>query len=256
MRMLFISTVLNYTGETVISIVEKIKNGDKQLKEKFIEDYIPFIIKVIASFYSTKIVDIKNSDEYSIGLMAFDEAIEKFDSNKSKGFLNFAQMVIKRRMIDYFRYTSSINKNEIPFSYFNSKLDSNFEEEFGVFNVGSESSTFKVDTESNKYELIYELKDFSKQLETYGLSIKNLPNYMPKHKDSKQMCLGIAKKIIENKNIYNKLKTKKYFNMKELSRLIDVHPKTVERNRAYIICLCIIYENDYVNFKAYLNQVF
>ncbi len=69
--MLFISTILNYTGETVISIVEKIKNGDKQLKEKFIEDYIPFILKVINSFYSSKIVDIKNSDEYSIGLMAF-----------------------------------------------------------------------------------------------------------------------------------------------------------------------------------------
>ncbi|NLD46719.1 MAG: RNA polymerase subunit sigma, partial [Clostridiaceae bacterium] len=42
----------------------------------------------------------------------------------------------------------------------------------------------------------------------------------------------------------------------ELSKLIDVHPKTVERNREFIICLCIILENDYVNFKAYLNKLF
>ncbi|HEY9063078.1 MAG TPA: sigma-70 family RNA polymerase sigma factor [Pseudobacteroides sp.] len=245
--MLFISVILNYTGETATRIVEKIKNGDKHLKEKFIEDYIPFIIKVISSFYSSRIVDVKNSDEYSIGLMAFDEAIEKFDSGKSKGFLNFAQMVIRRRIIDYFRNISSISKNEIPFSYFNSKSESDLEEKLNMFDIGMEAG---------RYELIYELNDFSRQLESYGLNIRNLPEYIPKHKDSKQMCIHIAKKVIENKNIYNKLKTKKYFQMKELIKVIDVHPKTVERNREFIICLCIILESDYVNFKSYLNQVF
>lgn len=247
MFMLFISVILNYTGETATRIVEKIKNGDKHLKEKFIEDYIPFIIKVISSFYSSRIVDVKNSDEYSIGLMAFDEAIEKYDSNKSKGFLNFAQMVIKRRMIDYFRSISTISKNEIPFSYFNSKSDDDLEEKLNMFDTG---------TDQGRYELVYELKDFSRQLKSYGLNITNLPDYIPKHKDSKQMCIGIAKKVIENKNIYEKLKTKKYFQMKELAKVIDVHPKTVERNREFIICLCIIYESDYVNFKSYLNQLF
>jgi RNA polymerase sigma factor len=62
--------------------------------------------------------------------------------------------------------------------------------------------------------------------------------------------------IVENKNIYEKLKTKKYFHMKELTKVIDVHPKTVERNREFIICLCIIYDSDYVNLKSYLNQTF
>ena len=54
----------------------------------------------------------------SIGLIAFDEAIERFDIGRSKNFLKFAEMVIKRRMIDYYRKTSSIDKKEIPFSYF------------------------------------------------------------------------------------------------------------------------------------------
>lgn len=238
---------LNYTGEPATRIVEKIKNGDKHLKEKFIKDYIPFIIKVISSFYTSKIVDVKNSDEYSIGLMAFDEAIEKYDKSKSNNFLNFAQMVIRRRIVDYFRNISSINKNEIPFSYFNSKGYSELEERLSILDIS---------WETGKYELICELKDLSRQLETYGLSIRNLPDYMPKHKDSKQMCISIAKKVIENENIYDKLKTKKYFLMKELTKVINVHPKTVERNREFIICLCIIYESDYVNLKSYLNQIF
>jgi len=244
--MLFISTIINYTGETATRIVERIKNGDKQLKEKFIEDYIPFILKVISSFYSSKILDIKNSDEYSIGLMAFDEAIEKFDITKGKGFLGYAQMVIKSRMIDYFRHISSINKNEIPFSSFKADDNSDFEEK--VYMSSNES-------DPAGYEIIYELNHFSKQLQYFNLNIKNLPKYMPKHKDSKQMCKKIARTIIENKEIYTILKTKKYFKMNELSKIIDVHPKTVERNREFIICLCLIYENDYVNFKSYLNQL-
>ncbi len=245
--MLFISAIINYTSEAASRIVERIKNGDKQVKEKFIEDYIPFIITAISSFYSEKIVDVKNSDEYSIGLMAFDEAIEKFDSSKNIGFLNFAEMVIKRRIIDYFRNVSSRRKYEIPFSYFNSKDESEIRKELNIYDMDSVVS---------RYELVQELKDFSEELKGFGLSIKNLPDYMPKHKDSKQMCLSIAKKIIENKDIYDKLVTKKYFPMKEISKIVDVHPKTVERNREFILCICIIYKNDYANFKKYLNQMF
>lgn len=245
--MLFISTVIDYTSETATRIVERIKDGDKKLKEKFIEDYTPFVLKVISSFYTTKKYNLKDTDEYSIGLMAFDEAIEKFDNSKSRRFLKFAEMVIKRRLIDYFRKISSINKKEIPFSYFNNNNESELEEYLYMYGDC---------WESDRYELVYDLKDFSEKLENYGLNIKNLPDYLPKHKDSKQMCINIAKKIIENKDIYNKLKTKKYFKMKDLSKLIDVHPKTVERNREFIICLCIILENDYVNFKAYINKIY
>lgn len=243
--MLFISAIINYADETVTHIIERIKKGDKQLKEKFIEDYIPFILKVVSSFYSSKIVDMKNSDEYSIGLMAFDEAIEKFDITKGKNFIKFAEMVIKRRMIDYFRKISTVCKKEIPFSYFNNKNE--FEDQL---------NSFGRETELDRYEFIYELQDFSKQLKDFGLKIENIPDYMPKHKDSKQICIGIAKKIVENEKIYDKLKNKKYFHMKELSKIIDVHPKTVERNREFIICLCLIYGNDYGNFKMYLNKLF
>ncbi|MDP4181203.1 MAG: sigma factor [Bacillota bacterium] len=244
--MLFISAILENTSETATRIVGRIKDGDKQLKEKFIKDYIPFIIKNISSFYSIKVVDIKDRDEYSIGLMAFDEAIEKFDSSKNISFLNFAKMVIRRRMIDYFRY---INKNnyEIPFSSFSAKNENELEEKLNMFTN---------DGETNRYDIIHELKEFSKELEAFGLDIKDLPYYMPKHKDSKYMCLSIAKSIMQNKSIYDKLMTKKYFPMKELTKITDVNPKTIERNREFIICICIIYGKNYESFKAHLNQIF
>ena len=50
---------------------------------------------------------------------------------------------------------------------------------------------------------------------------------MPKHKDSRRM-LWISKKIVENKGIFDKLKTKKYIQMKEL-KIVNVR-RTVEKN--------------------------
>ncbi|MDP4181263.1 MAG: sigma factor [Bacillota bacterium] len=243
--MLFVSTKLENTNESATRIVRRIKDGDKQLKEKFIKDYIPFILRIISRFHSTKLVDIKNKDEYSIGLIAFDEAIEKFDSSKNISFLNFAQLVVRRRLIDYSR---QINKSncEIPFSSFNIKSNSELEEKLNMH---------AIDIEFYRYELIHELKEFSKDLEDFGLHINELPYYMPKHKDSKYMCLRIAKSIVKNKRAYDKIMTKKYFPMKDLTKIIDVNPKTIERNRKFILCICIIYGNNYENFKSYLNQI-
>ncbi|MDP4179548.1 MAG: sigma factor [Bacillota bacterium] len=244
--MLFISTISKYSNETSTRIVERIKNGDKQLKEKFTEDYIPLIIKVISGFYSEKIVDVKNSNEYSIGLMAFDEAIEKFDSRKNIRFLNFAQTVIKRRIVDYSRNISSIGDKEVLLSNYESKSEIESEE----------VDTSDIDEKSSRYELVKEIKEFSEELAVYGLNIRNLPDYMPKHKASKQICLNVAKEIIGNKDIYDRLLTNKALWTKELSEIIDIPSKIVERNSKFIICVCIIFGNNYENFKAYLNQVF
>ena len=52
--MLFITAAINYTAETATRIVEKIKKGDKQLKEQFIKDYIPFILNIVSVFVLIK----------------------------------------------------------------------------------------------------------------------------------------------------------------------------------------------------------
>ena len=140
--------------------MKKIKKGDKQLKEQFIKDYIPFILNIVSGFCSYKTSDLKSSDEYSIGLIAFDEAIERFDIGRSKNFLKFAEMVIRRRMIDYYRKTSSIDKKEIPFSYFYRESEKELEGKLNMYDIGQES---------DRYELIWELKDFSKKLESFWI---------------------------------------------------------------------------------------
>lgn len=77
--------------------------GDKQEREKIIEEYIPFIMKTVSTV-TNKYIESENSEEYSVGLEAFNEAINKYDS-KSGNFISFAKIVISSRTKDYLRKT-------------------------------------------------------------------------------------------------------------------------------------------------------
>jgi len=45
------------------------------------------------------------SEEYSVGLMAFNEAIDGFNPEINGNFTNYCNMVVNHRIIDYIRKT-------------------------------------------------------------------------------------------------------------------------------------------------------
>ncbi len=242
--MICIFAVNSSDTKDLASVIERIKDGDNQLRENFIKDYIPFVIKVLSNSSKSKI-DIKNSDEYSIGLIAFNEAIEKYDNNKNKkgfNFFSFAELIIKRRIIDHFRLNSK-NK-ETPFSYFEADGDC-FHEKY----LQDESWT-----RYDRIEVFQEIKHYSGALNDFGININDLHKYTPKHKDSIRMCVDIARKIAGNREIYNKLIRKKYFPMKDIMKIVNVHPSTIEKNRKFIISVCVIYGNNYEYLKTYFGS--
>lgn len=242
--LLYVFSVINSETRDLADIIDRIKAGDNQLREKFIKDYIPFIVKVLSGFSKNKI-DIKNSDEYSIGLIAFNEAIEKFDINKNKrafNFFSFAELIIKRRVIDYYR---SYSKNkEMPFSYFEVEGDC-FTDKY----LHDESWT-----RYDRIEVFQEINSYKKMLERFEINISDLHKFTPKHKDSIKMCVDIGRKIAENTEIYNKIMKKKYFPMKDILKFVNVHPSTIEKNRKFILSVCIIYGNNFEYLKTYFNS--
>ena len=52
-------------------------------------------------------------DEASIAMIAFNEAIDAYDDSAGASFLSFAEIVIKRRMVDYFRRKTK-RQEEVP----------------------------------------------------------------------------------------------------------------------------------------------
>jgi RNA polymerase sigma factor len=102
-------------AESFSEIIQRIKDGDEELRERFIEDYKPFILGCI-SRQMNAYVDTQNNEEFSIGLIAFNEAIDRYDRTKGESFFGFAELVIKSRLISYKRKEMKSSK-VIPFFF-------------------------------------------------------------------------------------------------------------------------------------------
>ena len=67
--------------------------------EYLIEKYMAFLIKTVSGF-TGHYVSVENDEEFDIALMAFTEAIEKYQPEKGV-FLAFAKLVIISRLKNY-----------------------------------------------------------------------------------------------------------------------------------------------------------
>lgn len=230
----------DYSLETEYAI-EKIKNGDIRIRDEFIKEHIPFINKVIYKV-TGRYVDLKNSDEFSIGLSAFNEAIDRFDVEKHYNFFKFCEQVIKRRIIDYIR-SNKKNNSVFPFTYFN-------------FEDGSEEKYLLEDQTDNfeSVEIKQEIGLLKEILQLYGVSVNDLVLCSPKHKDSKLMCIKIAKTICDHDKIYNKFYKNKKIPTVEVMKALNVSERTIERNRKFIIAVSIILKNDFTTLKEYIEK--
>lgn len=105
----------------------KAKNNIDSMNN-LITQYENFILKCASSI--TRSYISKSDDEWSIALSAFTEAIKNYSADKGS-FLNFAELVIRRRVIDFMRsksrYAPEISVNP---SLFNT--DSQDEEEYSM----------------------------------------------------------------------------------------------------------------------------
>ncbi|NEY82269.1 RNA polymerase sigma factor SigI [Bacillus sp. 3H-10] len=228
---------------TVLSI----QQGKTSLVDELIESYKPFIAKTVSSVCKRYINE--SDDEFSIGLIAFNEAIEKYQQEKGSSFLSFADVLIKRRVIDYIRMQS---KNENSFSF-----DASESEEDGTAltpleqKISIEKHKIKTDEEMRKEEIIR----FQQTIANFGLSFSDLVEQSPKHADARKNAMLIAKALVEHHDLFNALFETKRLPIKGLEELVNVSRKTIERNRKYIIAVAIILNGDFVFLKDYIKGV-
>ncbi|NMB32873.1 MAG: RNA polymerase sigma-I factor [Clostridium sp.] len=229
-------------SRSINSTILKIKDGDNELKEKFIKKYRPYILKIISSTLG-RYIDPETSEEYSIGLMAFNEAIDGFDPDKSPNFASYCNMVVNHRIIDYMRKNRR-NRNVMPFSYFEEKKD--FEEKY---------LTSDAHYQYEKIEIKEEVLLFEKKLKEFGITLDELVKFSPKHKDSRELYINIARILAENDELYNKLIQRKRIPLSQLMQLVEVHRKTVERNRKFIIAVCLVLRSGLEEIKQFFDGV-
>lgn len=227
--------------------VAKIRQGDELLREQFISDYKPYIVKVTSRF-SKRYIDPTRDDEYSIALLAFNESINQFDSKAGKSFIGFAETVIRRRLIDYVRKEQR-HAQVVPYSMFDSE-----EDDQPVYNsVEMKQALTDYEVRRSEDERRLEIGELNEELESFGISFLELVEQSPKHVDSRKLLIGIAQTLAGEAGLMAVLKHSGRLPVKELTDRCGVSRKTVERNRKYIIAIALVISGTYPFMHDYLN---
>lgn len=225
-----------------------IQQGDRTLQNELIENYKPFIAKTVSAVCKRYIYE--TDDEYSIGLIAFNEAIEKFSSEKGKSLLSFAEVIIKRRVIDYIRKNTKENnlRLDTSFDVFGDQTQSGLaiENELSI-----EHHLQKQEAEKRREEILL----FHQKLQGFGLSLQEIIDQAPKHVDARLNAISIAKLVHDNEELLGYLLNKKRLPIKELEKYAQTSRKTIERNRKYIIAMSIILSEEFYYLQDYLKGV-
>ena len=206
------------------------KNGDTFAREELIRSHKTFIARV-SSKVCSRYLTWDNDDELSIALIAFNEAIDNFDLHGGASFYSFVQMVIRRRLVDYFR-------KEGKHQYLSLSPMNPEDEEMSRYDLAASQEQYQENENQEVFAGVVE--HYVRTLSEYGITLDDLVKVSPKHKDSKKTLLRAASALSYNPSLMAHLKKNKLLPIKELELLTGIKRKVLEKGRKYLIALALI----------------
>jgi RNA polymerase sigma factor len=213
----------------------KIKTDDNK-REEFIKENLVFVRRA-AMRVCKRPLFWENDDELSIALMAFNEAIDNYENDKGK-FSSFANLIIKRRLIDYFRKES---RHPII------SIDDTEDLEVDTHPYETESSMKEYSLEQEKLDRIRSIKLFDKVLKKYSLSFQILVKNSPKHTDTRQELIIESFKLVETKetkNLVDEMLKKGKVSPTKVSKATNLSRKQIKTWQKYILALIIVFSHE------------
>lgn len=201
---------------------------DLQKKDLLIKQFKPFIASVIQKRLG-KFLAYGVDDELSIGLLAFNEAIDSYNINKGR-FLSFSRLVITNRIIDYYRKQS--RQSQATSSYDDAEDDTTASL---IDKKSVEQFTLQSELEDKKFEII----EYSHELKQWGINFSELERISPKQDSLRIEYINCAKMIAKDKSILGELMRTRRLPIKNIVEIMPLHRKKIERGRIYIIALVI-----------------
>lgn len=213
--------------------------------DELISDYLPFI-KAEAAKVMKRGLNTEQDDEYSIAMIAFHEAINGYSKTRGS-FLNYASMIIRNRLIDYWRkndrHSKVISLNSPITDDSDTLEDRVIGEEFQEENI--------VSRELTKEEIL----ELSEQMKSFGLSLTDVAETSPKEEATLAKCKKVIAAAKANEEVMASLFRTKRLPIKKIMEEVKVPRKTIERHRKYIVALLLIYSNGYEIIRGHLKEV-
>jgi RNA polymerase sigma factor len=221
--------------------VEYIKDKEEEING-FVEEYKPFIASCVEKV-TGRYVKYGEDDELSIAMLAFVEAVKSYEEGKGS-FLSFAQNVIKRRLIDYYRkekkHSNVISINE----YYGDEEEFDLSEAEAVDNYSKD--------QISEYRRM-ELEQLKKELSEWDITFLQLADASPKHDKTRKMYLDIVKYLLSNPHLTRQLRQKKYLPVAEIEKSLNIPRKKIDRARKYIIAVILITTGDYQYINDFID---
>lgn len=227
-------------------MINSAKDGDQEVQNYLLKMYQPYIAKCVSEVCK-RYIDPKRDDEFSVGLFAFNEAIQTYSAEKGSSFLSFAKLVVKRKVIDYIRFVQKTPKT--------ASLDESYDEEKMENPLEIVAANEIYQEEQQNWYRREEIADFTDKLGVYKLTLTELTESSPKHRDARESAIRTAKTLFDDEALREYVQLKKRLPIKELVKRVDVSKKTLERNRKYILAIFIVLSEDYLYLKDYLKGV-
>lgn len=227
-------------------MVERAKTDEKEMNDLILK-YEHFILKCASSVARSYVS--KNDDEWSIALAAFLEAVKNYSIDKGS-FLNFAELVIRRRTIDFIRsksrYAPEVPINPILFDTESDEEEDNLSIKIAV----AEKVSDPID---NSLKLEIELANdiFS----SYGFTFIDLAECSPKAKKTKKSCAMAVVYMLKNPILVSNMKVMKLLPIKIIEKNTKIPRKILERHRKYIIAAVEIISGDYPYLAEYMRFI-
>lgn len=201
---------------------------------QLIEENYGFIIKVVSET-TNRYVNVKNDDTFSIALLAFKEATEKYDEEKGP-FLNFVKIVIRSRVIDYLR------------------KEQNKEQTMSLDSLAETGIQFIDERESPDTTLALEIEEWKETMVDFGISMEKLVEESPKHFDSRERAINISERSSQHPPITIPLFEKKRLPIKLTANYNDVSQKVIKGNKTFITSTIVIFKKGFSSLVDWIKR--
>ncbi len=237
---------LHFGGQSLgDEMLRRARQGDREARDALLRDFMPFILRV-ASQVGGRYIRTGEDEEVSVGLLAFNEAIDAYVPGRG-AFLSFAQTVITRRLIDHYRRRRK--EPAVPLS--------ELEREEGAEHAGptvldlAASAAWRVREQDE--ERRGEIEELSRALAACGIRFDELPKHCPRHRDARARAIKLAEALAQDPEMARQLLTTGVLPLGALAKATGATKKTLERHRRYIIAVALIFIHEWPELQSYLR---
>ena len=226
---------------------------DKLYRNVFLQENTRFILSRAYAAVGHYVTE--SDDEWSVALMAFNDAIDRFEPGKGE-FDGFAALVIRRRLYDYLRSERRF-VNEISLEPYAIDAD-DFHEDDEVSSIAMEVRQKTVEQAfegADERDITDEIASVGEVLAAYGFSFMDLADASPKAAKTKDGCARVVAAVLSNDFLRDKLRSQKALPIQDILVRVKVSRKLLERHRRYIIAAVEILDGDFPLLSEYMESI-